>query len=276
MKLVAKSLSRCNLSSNVGQWLLYAVARGHPFDGCTTLLAQVLGNLTPRLSLNGDWGGRWTLSLDAGDISHMIIFEELVIERTWNLDLVPFEPDLIIDAGAHIGFFASLAGVKFPRARNCCIEPDVKNLNWLRLNLAQNNVDAEIFEGVVMDEDGETLFCPGLSYGGHVVSQCDASDETQTVQGISIESILQRYAPNRLLLKIDIEGAEEWVIPPLLKYLKCDCFVFLETHSGQQSFENMRAIFEEAGFSVQVTRSHGRMRECHAVRVQSPDHPYYR
>jgi len=225
-----------------------------------------MGSLMPRLTLKGNWGGQWCLSFDAGDISHMVIFEELVIDRTWDLDLLPFYPDLIIDAGAHVGFFSSLAGVRFPQAKCVCIEPDPKNLGWLKLNLAVNGINAEVFEGVALDKESEIQFSPGLSYGGKIADEFSVLDRSILVKSISLPSVIQRYSPRRLLLKIDIEGAEELVLPSILSCLDCDCFLFLETHAGQKSFDEFKQLCERAGFKVKLTRSHGQMCEFFAIR----------
>lgn len=260
-----RCLRRCEVPGNIGEWVLYCIARGHPFDGWRTKLARFMGDHVPKLSLKGRWGGDWTLALNPGDISHMVIFEELVIDRTWNLDMVPFEPDTIIDAGSHIGLFASLAGSRFRSAKLICIEPDKENLKWLKHNLALNHIEAQVIEGVVLDHDGEASFQPGLSYGGKVIDKGQSSDSISQVRCVSLDRILVEAKPKRLLLKMDIEGAEDIVLPYVLKTLLAPCFLFLETHGGEPAFERLSTLCREAGFQVTLTRSHGQMRECFAV-----------
>lgn len=147
LQMIGHIVAQCTVPWNFAQWILYGIARGHPFDGWKTRLSVHMREWFPVLSLKGRWGGEWELTFDPGDITHMVIFEELVINRTWNLDLVPFEPDLIVDVGAHIGLFACLAGVRFRNARVICIEPDQANLKWLRHNLKMNLVNARVIEG---------------------------------------------------------------------------------------------------------------------------------
>lgn len=265
IQMIGHIVTQCNVPSNFSQWLLYGIARGHPFDGRKTGLSRCMRKWFPVLNLKGLWGGEWELTFDPGDITHMVIFEELVINRTWNLDLVPFEPDLIIDVGAHIGLFASLAGVRFRNARIICIEPDQTNLLWLRHNLKMNHLNARVMEGVAGESDGRTLFEPGLSYGGRVVERDMANHKALDVQSISLRRIISEEHPKFLLLKIDIEGAEELVLPTILEILSPSCFLFLETHGGNESYVRIAQICKAVGFQLTLTRSHGDMRECYAI-----------
>ncbi|WP_397384154.1 FkbM family methyltransferase [Prosthecobacter sp.] len=268
IKIIGHVLTRCDVPNNFAQWFLYAIARGHPFDGWKTRLSRYMREWFPTLSLKGLWGGKWVLTFDPGDITHMVIFEELVINRTWNLDLVPFEPDLIIDVGAHIGIFASLAGVRFRQARVICIEPDQANLIWLRHNLKMNLVTARVIEGAAGDSDGRIFFEPGLSYGGRVVEKEISDRPTLEVANISLRRIILEENPKCLLLKIDIEGAEELVLPTILEVLSPPCFLFLETHGGNDSYQRIANICKAVGFQLTLTRSHGNMRECYAIMPQ--------
>lgn len=62
----------------------------------------------------------------------------------------------IVDLGAHIGSFALLAALRFPRARVEAFEMVPGNAEVLRSNLARNGVDdrVAVHEAVVSDRDG--------------------------------------------------------------------------------------------------------------------------
>src|SRR5690349_8657316 len=44
--------------------------------------------------------------IDTHDLGHLVSCEELLIERTYDLSMVPFKPDVIVDCGCHIGLFS--------------------------------------------------------------------------------------------------------------------------------------------------------------------------
>jgi hypothetical protein len=44
----------------------------------------------------------------------MFIFDEIVRDNNYDLDLVPFQPDQIFDCGGHIGMFTLLARSRYP------------------------------------------------------------------------------------------------------------------------------------------------------------------
>lgn len=88
---------------------------------------------------------------------------------------------------------------------------------------------------------------------------------TIDVASISLRRILIEENPKRLLLKIDIEGAEELVLPTILEILSPPCFLYLETHGGIASYERIAELCKAVGFQLTLTRSHGSMCECFAT-----------
>src|SRR5262245_40584855 len=48
-------------------------------------------------------GGRVTVNIR--DLGQLVSFEEIFVERTYDLSLVPFVPKHIFDCGAHVGYF---------------------------------------------------------------------------------------------------------------------------------------------------------------------------
>ena len=70
--------------------------------------------------------------MDPKDISHMMVFEEIFVEKVYNLDLVLFKPDYIIDCGAHIGIFTTLAASRFPSAKVIAFEPNPDNIFFFK------------------------------------------------------------------------------------------------------------------------------------------------
>src|SRR5262245_5384182 len=89
-------------------WFSFAVlgvARGHPFDSPGPL--SFLGRrLFPELVVRPALLRGLRLALNPSDLTHMIIFDEVVRDKSYDLDLVHFTPDQIFDCGGHIGMFS--------------------------------------------------------------------------------------------------------------------------------------------------------------------------
>src|SRR5438034_9530102 len=82
-----------------------AVARDNPFGNPGTwssMLGRCFGVVKVRTSATA---GEWAL-IDTHDLGQLVSCEELLIEKTYDLSLVPFQPDVIVDCGSHIGLFS--------------------------------------------------------------------------------------------------------------------------------------------------------------------------
>jgi hypothetical protein len=62
----------------------------------------------------------------------------------------------------------------------------------------------------------------------------------------------------RLLLKMDVEGAEEHILPRVIDCLPSQCAIFFEVHGGQGVWNKLGKIASQNGFHVEITRQ----RDC--------------
>ncbi|MGH7213707.1 MAG: hypothetical protein ACREIT_02945 [Tepidisphaeraceae bacterium] len=132
------------------QWPAFATigyARGHPFGG-RDLAARVGRTLWPSIVVARPAGWRGSsIELDPADLGHLVSFEEIVVDGAYDLGLVPFTPDLILDCGAHIGLFAVLATARFPGVSCEAFEPDARNASFVRRQFARNRMKIAAREG---------------------------------------------------------------------------------------------------------------------------------
>src|SRR5206468_1743975 len=96
--LVVMALARDNPFAHAGRW--------------NAIFGKCVGVMKVRTRTTG---GEFAL-IDTRDLGELISCEEILIDRTYNLSMVPFRPDLIIDCGAHIGLFTLLAGLRYSSA----------------------------------------------------------------------------------------------------------------------------------------------------------------
>lgn len=239
------------------QWPALALlgwARGNP----SSLAARMTGSARVRPSqLKGA-----AVTVSTRDIGQLISFEELFVERAYDMSLPPFTPDEIIDCGGHVGFFTAIARAAFPQAKLAVFEPNPSNLPWLRGNVPT----VTLHEAAVSDHDGTCRFDAEVSNGGRIGGDGSGGCEVRVVD-------LARHLPaapdTRLLLKMDIEGEEKRLLLHILPALPRLCFIFLETHDGPVERDKLAHALEAAGFKVTLLRERGAFSDLCAERATS-------
>lgn len=121
------------------------------------------------------------------------------------------ERDALIDVGANVGLYTCLARSLGRRA--VAVEPHPANLRVLRSNLAANGWgDTEIIAVGLSDAPGEAELL-GSDTGASLVSGWAGMPEgtllRHHIRLTTLDALVgERFASERLLVKIDIEGAE--------------------------------------------------------------------
>ena len=209
-------------------------------------------------------GGRVTVS--SRDLGQLVSFEEIFVQHTYDLSLVPFVPKQILDCGGHVGYFTAIAGAAYPQAKLAIFEPNPANLPWLKSNIAGLRNRVLLHEVAVSNYDGTCRFDAEISSGGHLNEGCDSGLEV-TVKDLT--KWLSASADAPLLLKIDVEGEEKRLLPHVVAQLPQQCFIFFETHDGAAPREHLVTLLKEAGFHVTQLRERGDYTDLFAVRCAS-------
>lgn len=241
------------------------IARGHPFDSPGALSA-IGRRLFPELVLRPKGLGGLAVAVDPRDVTHMIIFDEVVLEQNYDLSQVPFQPDQIFDCGGHIGIFTVLASAYFPGVPLTVFEPNPRNLKWIHRQVAVNQLNAQVVPAAVSVRNGTATFQDSASFGGHLIGNMASADGSPPVAHtggkydvnlIDLPALLRERKPQRLLLKLDVEGEETRVIPALFDVLPDMSAIFFETHHGEAGWESARQQFQNHRFTVERRRSMG-------------------
>ena len=122
------------------------------------------------------------------------------------------ESTVFIDIGANMGYYSCLgrsAGLKV-----IAIEPLLYNLEYLYANLETNGYyDVEVFPvGLAANTGLATLFGPGTA-ASLIQDWSGKSTKKRIVPLLTLDVIIgDRFAGERLLIKIDVEGAEYEVL----------------------------------------------------------------
>jgi FkbM family methyltransferase len=245
--------------------LVLGYARGHNFSA-SDFIARVGRMLFPEIVVRPSLLSGLSLRLDPSNLSHLVVAEEILVRRVYDLSLVSFRPDLILDCGAHIGMFALLAAARFPKSKSIAFEPDPENCRWLRRQIRDNHLPVDVIEAAVSTSEGQALFEAGHGCGSSLADCSLPSSTAIRVKSVDLADYLAKCGNENLLLKLDVEGAEESLLPKIVNVLPKNTFLFLETHGGKESWDRLSNNLEKHGFATKVTRARGLYTDGMAMR----------
>jgi FkbM family methyltransferase len=179
-----------------------------------------------------------TEQTDLALLTEIFGFEAYQIKRN-------IQPKLIVDAGANKGASAIYWSKMYPEAKIHLYEPNPALIPLLRKNCELNDVNAKIFNCAISDKDGQI----NLS----VSENHQFSTLTDNSEGIPVESktIASLYKDTNIsILKLDVEGAEEKIIPTL-KVLSID-IIIQEIHYDRVDSAKILSMLESFGYISEV------------------------
>ena len=148
-----------------------------------------------------------------------------------------------VDLGANIGYYALLsARLVGPAGKVLCLEPDPRNLELLRRNVALNNLDdrVEVVAAAVSDCAGiATMYQAPASNLTTLVAPDARSAHTSegetalSVATVTLDELMATRGGRLNFLRMDIEGYEVDALRGGLTTLaasQCPCKILLETH----------------------------------------------
>lgn len=197
------------------------------------------------------------VSLDCSADLEMDVFGEVVVGRNYPFEKLPFMPVLVADCGANIGYFSCLARMAFPDAEIFGWEPDDRNFKRLGEQPLLRGSRTTLAKAAVSDKEGVV----SLTGAGHGCEIIGGAAQGQGVPCIDFGAWWRQHAVPRSLLKMDIEGHETTVLPTLEGCWIAPCAVFLETHAAGGRDEEIVEQLCEAGFEVELLRSHSLPRD---------------
>jgi FkbM family methyltransferase len=161
----------------------------------------------------------------------------------YDFSKVPFKPDLVIDCGAHVGFFSLLAAHHWPGVPILAFEPDPQNAGVARENFSRNKLSGTVLPAAVGKSKGWACFdsAGGMGYlseGGGI-----------SVPVIDLPKLLTSIPSARCVMKMDIEGAEMELLPDVLAAISGSAAVFVELHSGEENCLRLERECAALGFT---------------------------
>jgi FkbM family methyltransferase len=268
-KRVRAAKADLHLSSRWRDWpnlLVLSQARHGLFErfGLCSRLAR---RLWPTLALRVDRLNNRPAYLDPNDSTQFTIFDEVVIDNSYDLTKITFSPDTIIDCGAHVGLFTLIASNKYPSATLLAFEPATANCKLIDQLVSSNGLPLKLVRKAVSDREGTATFYTHNSHSGTLGTAFSELTTSQTVETVDLLAVIRPMTDSKLLLKMDIEGEELNVLPSIIPFLPNTTAIFFETHGGQISWDTITTLLIEVGFSVEEIRVRDPYRDGFATRA---------
>ncbi|MEW6269539.1 MAG: FkbM family methyltransferase [Thermodesulfobacteriota bacterium] len=136
-----------------------------------------------------------------------LVFESNLAREAYACVRGTIEPQLIVDAGANVGFASAYFLSRFPNARVLALEPEPANLALATRNLAPYGPRVTLLPYALWHERTVLRVCAGPREDSARVEPGDGSGDGCV--SIDPSSLLELVGASRIdLFKIDIEGAE--------------------------------------------------------------------
>lgn len=194
------------------------------------------------------------VSLDLGSMQQRDAFHEVIIERNYDFRKIPFDPRLIIDCGANVGYFSCLSRVFYPQARLVAWEAGRKNFSTLKNQPILQDPKVCLYHAAVSNHDGEEPFYEA-GMGGFLISQQTANCTT-VVKLIDLRVWWIKNLTSCAVWKIDVEGHEKKLVPHLKGLWLAPCILFLETHEKKGNDKSLISCIKKEGFDLTLTKEH--------------------
>jgi FkbM family methyltransferase len=174
---------------------------------------------------------------------------------------------LFLDCGANIGYWSVLVTSEMlGRKRAIAVEASRETMSILQQNCNANDQRFEICRRAMFEYDGHRLFfSEGNHAARHIVEpESINSTDTEPVISTTVDALarqLQLGDSDRIVIKLDVEGAEISTLKGAREVLKRDTLVIYEDHGGDRSHATTRYVLDELGFPVFSIASDGTITE---------------
>jgi len=193
------------------------------------------------------------------------VFEEIFVDRDYKLLDQPITQSkaIILDIGAHTGYFAIYASVLNPTTQILSFEPEPSNFKLLKENLKQNRIHNAKAKNLAVagTNSPRTLIISEDSHNHSLLTEAVQKPQPQTqttTQTTTLDLILKAH-DHCDLIKMDVEGAEYEILaatqPETFTKIKT---LFIEYHefTPDQNHQTLIQLLKAQGFKTQSQQNH--------------------
>ncbi len=167
-------------------------------------------------------------------------------------EMQPSDYDLVIDVGANIGIFSLRQSRLSKAAEIISLEPDPENFSLLKNNIKINNHYIKALPIAASDKDGHEGFFVNEYKVMSSIYPIGVSKKID-VEMRSIDSLLEGRKCKKMLIKIDVEGAEMLVLRGARETLHEDVTIVVEVHNDFVRTEEVENYLKGFGFKTKTT-----------------------
>ncbi|NHV98517.1 MAG: FkbM family methyltransferase [Thaumarchaeota archaeon] len=164
--------------------------------------------------------------------------------------------DVFVDIGANVGYYTVLAAKKVgTKGVVFAIEPVAETARILKLNLRLNDIRNVIIINKAAWHRPEKIrihipiFHGGRFYGLSTALKPATTSIDEIVEGVPLDSLV-KSSRNIMLIKIDVEGAEDKVLLGAYNLLKKASYIYIEC--GKKNVAKVLRLLNEKGFSYRI------------------------
>ena len=187
------------------------------------------------------------------------IFADGVYDQIFSLLTPHEEVKAILDLGGNIGMATEYLLRTYQNAVVVTVEPDLKNMELLRLNLKEELEERRVVDvhGAFWFEDALIQFHPASNpikvNEGYVTAGEEVSEGSVQVQGSTINRLCSYFKddPSAIdLIKVDIEGAEEYLFKGDLSWISKTRCLAVEFHGDSRASSDFDIVMAQYGFKI--------------------------
>lgn len=128
-------------------------------------------------------------------------------DKSYDPHIPDFDPQTVVDVGAHIGMASLLFASRHPKARIIAVEPEPANFAALVRNVSPYKNIVPV-QAALWKNDGEVRLGKSTAHpkGAFAITE----DGEQRVRAITMDTLMKETGVTTIdFLKVDVEGAEE-------------------------------------------------------------------
>jgi FkbM family methyltransferase len=223
-QLGADGISSLRLAVNMLQANL---KRAH--HGWSSLANRMLGTSPVTVKLHFASGMPFCYRPGTTDL---LVLEQVFLDGEYRVEpIAPESIEYIVDLGSNIGVTAMFWAQRYPNAKMVLVEPDPENFKLLQRNTAAFQERCVLLNVAVSDKRGETTFFRSDREYGHSILKGDDSVSEIVVKTLTVSDVLEQAGFPRVdLLKMDIEGGEQIVMPTIGIWKFAPRYLIAELH----------------------------------------------
>lgn len=161
---------------------------------------------------------------------------ELAAGDCYHLAEIEWEPEVVLDGGGNTALFSLAAGARWPACRVRCFEPLPANVDLIRQHLELNGLSARV-ELVPTAVGGSArtakFFVRAANQGS--LDEALQFGEAIDVNVLRLWEIYASVSSRRVLIKLDVEGAEFEILGDFFRHVPLRQLVFvMEVHGDRE------------------------------------------